>query len=34
MTGAAAGCKIQVQVTPTGGLTTVTILYGADCPHS
>ena len=34
MTGSAAGCKVQVSATPTGGLTTVTILYGAACPHS
>ena len=34
MTGPAAGCKIQVRVAPTGGLTTVTILYGAACPFS
>lgn len=33
MTGAAPGCMLQVTATPTGGLTTVTILYGAACPH-
>jgi hypothetical protein len=34
MTGPPAGCKLQVTAAPTGGLTTVTILYGAACPHS
>ena len=33
MTGADAGCMLQVTATPTGGVTTVTILYGAACPH-
>lgn len=33
MTGPVAGCKVQVSATPTGSLTTVTILYGAACPH-
>lgn len=33
MTGPAAGCKVQVSATPTGGLTTLTIMYGAACPH-
>jgi hypothetical protein len=32
MTGPTAGCKLQVTAAPTGGLTTVTILYGAACP--
>jgi hypothetical protein len=32
MTGPASGCKVQVTATPTGGLITVTILYGAACP--
>lgn len=32
MTGPAGGCKVQVTATPTGGLITVTILYGAACP--
>jgi hypothetical protein len=32
MTGAPAGCELQVRAAPTGGLTTVTILYGASCP--
>ena len=34
MTGAAAGCRVQVTAAPTGTLTTLTILYGAACPHS
>jgi hypothetical protein len=29
----AAGCRAQVRVAPTGGLTTITVLYGAACPH-
>lgn len=33
MTGSATGCKVRVSAAPTGGLTTVTILYGAACPH-
>ena len=33
MTGPVAGCDVNVAVTPKGSLTTVTILYGADCPH-
>ena len=33
MTGAATGCKVRVSTAPTGGLTTLTILYGAGCPH-
>jgi len=33
MTGSTAGCKVQVKATPTGGLTTLTIMYGAACPH-
>jgi hypothetical protein len=32
MTGTPAGCEAQVSVAPTGGLTTITILYGAGCP--
>jgi len=32
MTGHEAACRIQVTATPTGGLTTVRILYGAACP--
>jgi hypothetical protein len=27
-----AGCRIEVAVAPLGGLTTVTVLYGAACP--
>jgi hypothetical protein len=30
--GPAAGCRVQVSVAPLGGLTTVTVLYGASCP--
>jgi hypothetical protein len=33
MSGSPAGCKLQVAVTPTGSLTSVTILYGAGCAH-
>jgi hypothetical protein len=33
MTGSPAGCMLQIRAAPTGGLTTVTILYGAACPH-
>lgn len=29
----AAGCRVQVRVAPTGGTTTITVLYGAACPH-
>jgi len=32
MTGTPDGCALQVKSTPTGGLTTVTIMYGASCP--
>ena len=32
MTGSPDGCAVQVTLTPTGGLTTVRILYGAGCP--
>ena len=32
MTGSPAGCMVQVAVKPTGGTTSVTILYGATCP--
>jgi len=28
------GCRVQVRVAPTGGLTTITVLYGAACPRS
>jgi hypothetical protein len=34
MTGKPAGCAVQATATPTGGLTTVRILYGALCPYS
>ena len=33
MNGKADGCQLQVTVAPTGSLTTLTILYGAACPH-
>ena len=33
MTGTPAGCQLQVAATPTGSLTTLTVLYGAACPH-
>ena len=29
-----AGCRVQVTATPTGSLTTVTILYGTSCPNT
>jgi hypothetical protein len=29
----AAGCRVQVRVAPTGGTTTITVLYGGACPH-
>jgi hypothetical protein len=29
-----AGCRIQTTVAPLGGMTFVTVLYGADCPIS
>ena len=32
MSGPIAGCELQVTAAPTGGLTTVTILFGAACP--
>lgn len=32
MAGSAAGCRIMITAKPTGGVTTVTILYGSDCP--
>jgi hypothetical protein len=31
MTGSPDGCMLQATMKPTGGLTTVTILYGTDC---
>lgn len=33
MTGSPAGCMVQLMVTPRGGVTIVTILYGALCPR-
>ena len=32
MKGSPEGCAVQVSATPTGGVTTVRILYGAACP--
>jgi len=32
-TGPAPGCRVQVSVAPLGGLTTVTVHYGASCPE-
>lgn len=32
-TGTPAGCQVQATVSPLGGLTLVTILYGAACPN-
>jgi hypothetical protein len=32
--GGTAGCKVQVTAKPLGSVTTVTILYGAACPHA
>jgi len=31
-TGPEPGCRVQVSIAPLGGLTTVTVLYGASCP--
>ena len=31
MTGPPTGCKVELRVTPTGGLTSLKILYGAGC---
>jgi hypothetical protein len=28
-----SGCRLQVRVAPTGGTATITVLYGASCPH-
>ncbi len=33
MTGPGPDCEVQVSAAPTGGLTTVTIMYGVGCPH-
>ena len=27
------GCRVGVTIAPTGGMTTVTVLYGAGCPQ-
>lgn len=32
--GPPAGCKVQVTASPLGSMATVTIMYGAACPHS
>ena len=32
-TGFVPGCRVQVSVAPLGGLTTVTVRYGASCPE-
>ena len=34
MSAQPAGCKLKVTATPTGGITTVRILYGAVCPFA
>ena len=34
MHGSQAGCQVQVTASPTGGLTTIRILYGAACPKA
>ena len=31
--GPAPGCRVQVSTAPLGGLTTMTVLYGASCPR-
>jgi hypothetical protein len=31
--GTPAGCMVQVTAKPLGGVTTITIMYGAVCPH-
>jgi hypothetical protein len=33
LTGATPDCRVQVLAAPLGSLTTVTIMYGAACPH-
>jgi hypothetical protein len=33
MNGSEPGCQLQVSAAPEGSLTTLTILYGASCPH-
>lgn len=32
-TGSAPGCRVEVSVAPLGGLTTLTVRYGATCPR-
>lgn len=32
-TGSAPGCRVQVSIAPLGGLTMVTVRYGASCPE-
>jgi hypothetical protein len=32
-TGPVPGCRVQVSIAPLGGLTTMTVLYGASCPE-
>ncbi len=32
-TGPAAGCAVRVTIAPLGGLTIITVLYGAVCPQ-
>ncbi len=34
MTGPPAGCKVELRVTPTGGLTSLKIMYGSACPNT
>jgi hypothetical protein len=34
MHGSPADCQVQVTASPTGGLTTIRILYGAACPQA
>jgi hypothetical protein len=31
--GTEAACKVQVTASPLGSVTTVTVMYGAACPH-
>lgn len=31
-TGSVPGCRVKISIAPLGGLTTVTVLYGASCP--
>ena len=32
--GTPAACKVQVTASPLGGVTTVTVMYAAACPHA